>query len=74
MFPFYVVMNSLFVSYRGDWVRVGLCYPPNTTFQVMSQIVKSQTFPVEEYQPVNSIDELEKSRTQAKYFFDNSAG
>lgn len=59
---------------KGDWVRVGLCYPPNTTFQVMSQIVKSQTFPVEEYQPVNSRDELEKSRTQAKYFFDNSAG
>ncbi|KAM9328953.1 cell surface hyaluronidase CEMIP2 [Gastrophryne carolinensis] len=60
---------------KGDWIRVGLCYPPDTSFQVMSQItVKSQTFPVEEYQPVNSIGELEKSRTQAKYFFDNSSG
>ncbi|XP_018417775.1 PREDICTED: transmembrane protein 2 [Nanorana parkeri] len=59
---------------KGDWIRVGLCYPPDTSFQVMSQIVKSQTFPVEEYQPVNSLDELEKIRTQAKYFFDNSTG
>ncbi|CAI9543421.1 unnamed protein product [Staurois parvus] len=59
---------------KGDWIRVGLCYPPDTSFQVMSQIVKSQTFPVEEYHPVNSVDELEKRRTQAKYYFDNSTG
>ncbi|KAG9486768.1 hypothetical protein GDO78_006908 [Eleutherodactylus coqui] len=59
---------------KGDWLRVGLCYPPDTSFQVMSQIVKSQTFPVEEYQPVSSIEELQKWRTGAKFFFDNSTG
>ncbi|XP_068092458.1 cell surface hyaluronidase CEMIP2 [Hyperolius riggenbachi] len=59
---------------RGDWVRVGLCYPPDSSFQVVSQIVKTLTSLVEEYQPVTSIDELDKKRTQAKYFFDNSTG
>lgn len=59
---------------KGDWLRVGLCYPPDTSFQVMSQIVKSQTFPVEEYQPVSSIEDLQKKRTEGKFYFDNSTG
>ncbi|XP_075067078.1 cell surface hyaluronidase CEMIP2 [Mixophyes fleayi] len=59
---------------KDDWIRVGLCYPPDTSFQVMSQIVKSQTFPVDEYQPVSSIEELQKRRSERKFFFDNGTG
>ncbi|KAM4810556.1 cell surface hyaluronidase CEMIP2 [Rhinophrynus dorsalis] len=62
---------------KGDWIRVGLCYPPNTRFQVTLQIVQRQiaSFPtVQEYQPVSSIEELVKKRSEGKFYFDNSTG
>ncbi|XP_063311112.1 inactive cell surface hyaluronidase CEMIP2 [Pelobates fuscus] len=59
---------------KGDWIRVGLCYPTNTVFQVRSQLVKNQTSNVEEFQAVSSIQELEKNRSAGRFFFDNSTG
>ncbi|KAM8961420.1 cell surface hyaluronidase CEMIP2 [Pelodytes ibericus] len=59
---------------KGDWIRVGLCYPADTVFQVRSHLVKNQTTNVEEYQAVSSIEELQKSRSAGKFFFDNSTG
>uniref|UniRef100_A0A8C5WC76 hyaluronoglucosaminidase n=1 Tax=Leptobrachium leishanense TaxID=445787 RepID=A0A8C5WC76_9ANUR len=59
---------------KGDWIRVGLCYPSNTVFQVKSQLVKNQTSIVEEFQAVSSIEALEKNSSAGRYFFDNSTG
>ncbi|MEE6459359.1 hypothetical protein FKM82_000605, partial [Ascaphus truei] len=62
---------------KGDWIRVGLCYPPNTSFQVTSDILQRQTsavHSVEEYLPVSSIDELQKRRSDRRFHFDNSTG
>ncbi|XP_053322607.1 cell surface hyaluronidase [Spea bombifrons] len=59
---------------KGDWIRIGLCYPGDTTFQVKSHLVKNQTFPVDEYQAVPTIGELEKNRSAARFYFDNSTG
>lgn len=62
---------------RDDWVRVGLCYPSDTTFQIMADINnrQSNTFDDQtDYGTVPSLAELEKRRTERKYFFDRGAG
>ncbi|XP_074877318.1 cell surface hyaluronidase CEMIP2 isoform X3 [Buteo buteo] len=63
---------------KNDWIRVGLCYQPNTdfaivleTFQRRSSALSSK---VERYVPVSSMMELEKNRSDKKFYFDNSTG
>ncbi|XP_048788468.1 cell surface hyaluronidase isoform X2 [Lagopus muta] len=63
---------------KNDWIRVGLCYQPNTdftivleTFQRKSSALSSK---VERYTPVPSMLELEKNRSDKKFYFDNSTG
>ncbi|XP_031464614.1 cell surface hyaluronidase [Phasianus colchicus] len=63
---------------KNDWIRVGLCYQPNTdftivleTFQRKSSALSSK---VERYTPVSSMLELEKNRSDKKFYFDNSTG
>uniref|UniRef100_A0A8B9NEI8 hyaluronoglucosaminidase n=1 Tax=Accipiter nisus TaxID=211598 RepID=A0A8B9NEI8_9AVES len=63
---------------KNDWIRVGLCYQPNTdfaivleTFQRRSSALSSK---VERYVPVPSMMELEKNRSDKKFYFDNSTG
>uniref|UniRef100_A0A8B9RCE4 Cell migration inducing hyaluronidase 2 n=1 Tax=Astyanax mexicanus TaxID=7994 RepID=A0A8B9RCE4_ASTMX len=61
----------------GDWALLGLCYPPDTVFQVMSDIYNRQTGVfdgIEDYGTVSSLDDLEKRALDRKYFFDKSTG
>ncbi|XP_049326162.1 cell surface hyaluronidase [Astyanax mexicanus] len=60
----------------GDWALLGLCYPPDTVFQVMSDIYNRQTGfdGIEDYGTVSSLDDLEKRALDRKYFFDKSTG
>lgn len=69
--------NLLWWCCRGDWALFGLCYPPDTVFQVMSDIYDRQNNVfdgLEDYGPVSSLAELEKHRQDRKYFFDRDAG
>lgn len=71
--PFFLFFPSL----RDDWVRVGLCYPSDTTFQIMADINnrQSNTFDDQtDYGTVPSLTELEKRPSERKYFFDRQAG
>ncbi|XP_010074308.1 PREDICTED: transmembrane protein 2 isoform X2 [Pterocles gutturalis] len=63
---------------KNDWIRVGLCYQPNTdfvivleTFQRRSSALSSK---VERYMPVSSMMELEQNQSDKKFYFDNSTG
>lgn len=68
---------SLCSPLRGDWVLVGLCYPADSTFQIMADINDRQrnTFDdITDYGAVSSLAELEKRPTDRKYFFDRAVG
>uniref|UniRef100_A0A673YMT2 hyaluronoglucosaminidase n=1 Tax=Salmo trutta TaxID=8032 RepID=A0A673YMT2_SALTR len=55
---------SLINFNQGDWVLVGLCYPSDTTFQVMADINDRQSNifdDISDYGPVFTFAELEKS-------------
>ncbi|XP_060738848.1 cell surface hyaluronidase [Tachysurus vachellii] len=61
----------------GNWVLVGLCYPSDTVFQVMSDIYDRQNNAfdgMEDYGPVSSLADLEKRQQDRKYFFDRDTG
>ncbi|XP_034727140.1 cell surface hyaluronidase [Etheostoma cragini] len=71
------VVLSLINFDKDDWVLVGLCYPSDTTFQIMADINDRQnnTFDdLTDYGTVSSIAELEKRPMERKYFFDRSVG
>ncbi|KAM8866345.1 cell surface hyaluronidase isoform 1-T2 [Synchiropus picturatus] len=71
------VVLSLINFERDDWVLVGLCYPSDSTFQIMADINdrQSNTFDnIVDYGPASSISELDKKPMERKYFFDQSAG
>ncbi|CAM9116119.1 unnamed protein product [Lampetra planeri] len=71
------VVLSLINFDKDDWVLVGVCYPSDTTFQVMSDINdrQSNTFDdIVDYGPVASLAELERKQLERKYFFDQTAG
>lgn len=71
------VFVCLFPLLRDDWVRVGLCYPSDATFQIMADINnrQSNTFDDQtDYGTVSSLAELDKRPTERKYFFDRGAG
>uniref|UniRef100_A0A4W5QPK0 hyaluronoglucosaminidase n=1 Tax=Hucho hucho TaxID=62062 RepID=A0A4W5QPK0_9TELE len=71
------IVLSLINFNQGDWVLVGLCYPYDTTFQVMADINDRQSNifdDISDYGPVFSLAELEKRLLERKYFFDRSVG
>ncbi|TKS78920.1 Cell surface hyaluronidase [Collichthys lucidus] len=71
------VVLSLINFDKDDWVLVGLCYPSDTTFQIMADINdrQSNTFDdLTDYGTVSSLAELEKRPMERKYFFDQSVG
>ncbi|XP_076855130.1 cell surface hyaluronidase isoform X2 [Brachyhypopomus gauderio] len=71
------VVLSLVNFDLGDWAILGLCYPSDTVFQVMSDIYdrQSNTFDgMEDYGSVSSLDDLQKRPLDRKYFFDSSTG
>ncbi|XP_030593634.1 cell surface hyaluronidase [Archocentrus centrarchus] len=62
---------------KDDWVLVGLCYPSDTTFQIMSDTYDRQSNAfndIKDYGTVPSLSELQKRPMERKYFFDQSAG
>ncbi|KAI3372441.1 hypothetical protein L3Q82_022934, partial [Scortum barcoo] len=71
------VVLSLINFDKDDWVLVGLCYPSDTTFQIMADIYdrQSNTFDdITDYGTVSSLAELEKRPIDRKYFFDQTVG
>uniref|UniRef100_A0A8C8X914 hyaluronoglucosaminidase n=1 Tax=Panthera leo TaxID=9689 RepID=A0A8C8X914_PANLE len=62
---------------RNDWIRVGLCYPSNTSFQVTFGFLQRHNgslSKMEEYEPVHSLEELQRKQSERKFYFDSSAG
>ncbi|XP_060893875.1 cell surface hyaluronidase [Labrus mixtus] len=71
------IVLSLINFDKDDWVLVGLCYPSDTTFQIMADIYdrQSNTFDdITDYGTVSSLAELEKRPMERKYFFDQTVG
>uniref|UniRef100_A0A667Y2M7 hyaluronoglucosaminidase n=1 Tax=Myripristis murdjan TaxID=586833 RepID=A0A667Y2M7_9TELE len=71
------VVLSLINFDKGDWVLVGLCYPSDTTFQIMADINdrQSNSFDdITDYGTVASLAELQKRPMERKYFFDRTVG
>uniref|UniRef100_A0A665X555 hyaluronoglucosaminidase n=1 Tax=Echeneis naucrates TaxID=173247 RepID=A0A665X555_ECHNA len=71
------VVLSLINFDKDDWVLVGLCYPSETTFQIMADINdrQSNTFDdIIDYGTMSSLAELMKKPMERKYFFDRTVG
>ncbi|XP_053149995.1 cell surface hyaluronidase isoform X2 [Hemicordylus capensis] len=62
---------------KNDWIQVGLCYPPDTSFQVTFDVFQRQASAytsVEDYVSVSSLAELQKRQTERMFYFDDSTG
>nr|XP_054376016.1 cell surface hyaluronidase isoform X2 [Pongo abelii] len=62
---------------KNDGIRVGLCYPSNTSFQVTFGYLQRQNgslSKIEEYEPVHSLEELQRKQSERKFYFDSSTG
>lgn len=62
---------------KNDWIRVGLCYPSNTTFQVTFGFLQRQNGSLsksEDYEPVHSLEELQRKQAERKFYFDSGTG
>nr|KAF6483621.1 cell migration inducing hyaluronidase 2 [Rousettus aegyptiacus] len=62
---------------KNDWIRVGLCYPPNTNFQIAFSFLQRHNgslSKMEEYEPVNSLEELQRKQSERKFYFDSGTG
>ncbi|XP_039217617.1 cell surface hyaluronidase isoform X1 [Crotalus tigris] len=62
---------------KNDWIRVGLCYPPDASFQVTFDVFQRQAsayYNMEDYVAVSSMAELQKRRTEKIFYFDDSTG
>ncbi|XP_062936600.1 inactive cell surface hyaluronidase CEMIP2 isoform X2 [Cynocephalus volans] len=62
---------------KNDWIRVGLCYPSNTSFQVTFGFLQRQNgslSKIEEYEPVHSLEELQRKQSERKFYFDSGTG
>uniref|UniRef100_A0A8U7NCF4 hyaluronoglucosaminidase n=1 Tax=Corvus moneduloides TaxID=1196302 RepID=A0A8U7NCF4_CORMO len=63
---------------KNDWIRVGLCYQPKTDFLIVLEAFQRRSSAlsskVERYTPVSSMMELEKNRSDKRFYFDNSTG
>ncbi|CAH1264696.1 TMEM2 [Branchiostoma lanceolatum] len=60
----------------GDWVRVGFCYPPGTTFQVTYQLerrVPSAIMHEEDVSSVSSLTEIDGGNGRL-FYFEESTG
>ncbi|XP_068594477.1 cell surface hyaluronidase [Brachionichthys hirsutus] len=71
------VVLSLINFDQEDWVLVGLCYPSDTTFQIMADINdrQSNTFDdLTDYGTASSLSELETKPLERKYYFDRAVG
>lgn len=71
------VVLSLINFDKDDWVLVGLCYPSDTTFQIIADINnrQSNTFDdITDYGTVSSLVQLENKPMDRKYFFDKTSG
>ncbi|XP_076020860.1 cell surface hyaluronidase [Genypterus blacodes] len=71
------VVLSLINFNKDDWVLVGLCYPSETTFQIMADINDRQSNSFDEmadYGTVPSLADLQKRPMERKYFFDRTVG
>ncbi|XP_077571420.1 cell surface hyaluronidase isoform X2 [Stigmatopora nigra] len=71
------VVLSLINFDKDDWVLFGLCYPSDTTFQIMADINdrQSNTFDdITDFGPVFSLAELESRPLDRKYYFDQNVG
>uniref|UniRef100_A0A8C6NSJ5 Cell migration inducing hyaluronidase 2 n=1 Tax=Nothobranchius furzeri TaxID=105023 RepID=A0A8C6NSJ5_NOTFU len=69
------VVLSLINFDKDDWVLVGLCYPPDATFQIMGDINDRQRNifdDITDYGTVSSLAELKARQTERKYFFDQN--
>ncbi|KAL2294836.1 hypothetical protein Nmel_008589 [Mimus melanotis] len=62
----------------NDWIRVGLCYQPKTDFLIVLETFQRRSSTLsnkmEHYLPVSSMMELEKNRSDKRFYFDNSTG
>uniref|UniRef100_A0A8C9BR76 hyaluronoglucosaminidase n=1 Tax=Phocoena sinus TaxID=42100 RepID=A0A8C9BR76_PHOSS len=62
---------------KNDWIRVGLCYPSNTSFQVTFGFLQRHNgslSKMEEYEPLHSLEELQRKQSERKFYFDSSTG
>ncbi|KAI8484795.1 hypothetical protein Bbelb_373920 [Branchiostoma belcheri] len=71
-----VVTIYLFNFDGGEWVRLGLCYPPGTTFQVKYQLegrVKKRVTHEEDMSPVSTFTDVEDGGGKL-FYFEESTG
>ncbi|KAM9744403.1 cell surface hyaluronidase [Menidia menidia] len=71
------VVMSLINFDEDDWALVGLCYPSDTTFQIMADIYDRQknTFDdITDYGTAQSLEQLQRKPLERKYYFDQSVG
>ncbi|XP_036186749.1 cell surface hyaluronidase isoform X2 [Myotis myotis] len=62
---------------KNDWIRVGLCYPSNTIFQITFGFLQRHNgslSKMEDYEPVNSLEELQRKQSERKFYFDSGTG
>ncbi|XP_069332505.1 cell surface hyaluronidase CEMIP2 isoform X2 [Eulemur rufifrons] len=62
---------------KNDWIRVGLCYPSNTSFQVTFGFLQRHNgslSKIDEYEPVHSLEELQRKQSERKFYFDSGTG
>ncbi|XP_006894484.1 PREDICTED: transmembrane protein 2 [Elephantulus edwardii] len=62
---------------KNDWIRVGLCYPASTSFQVTFGFLQRQNGSLsrmEDYEPVQSLEELQRKQSERKFYFDSKTG
>nr|KAF6331578.1 cell migration inducing hyaluronidase 2 [Pipistrellus kuhlii] len=62
---------------KDDWIRVGLCYPSNAIFQITFGFLQRHNgslSKMEDYEPVNSLEELQRKPYERKFYFDSGTG
>nr|KAF6433082.1 cell migration inducing hyaluronidase 2 [Molossus molossus] len=62
---------------KNDWIRVGLCYPSNAIFQITFGFLQRNNgslSKMEDYEPVSSLEELQKKQSERKFYFDSGTG
>ncbi|KAK7802812.1 hypothetical protein U0070_023602 [Myodes glareolus] len=65
------------IEKMDDWIRVGLCYPSNTSFQVTFGFLQRQNGSLsrmEDYEPAQSMEELQRKPSERKFYFDSGTG
>lgn len=64
--------------FRGDWIRVGLCYPRGTTFSILSDVhnrLLKQTSKTGTFVRTLQMDKVEQSYPgRSHYYWDEDSG